>query len=275
MSQLQLATEGEINILAFGDSLTEGSVSPWTTPPRPRHEANISFRSYTDWGMTFHPYAHALRKSLSAFFPDRAVTVDVNGQSGDFVLADFHGNFLPRLRKSLARIAERGKAYDLVIVLGGTNDLAMLQHDSDAAPDRIFTGLRACYDCALAAGAALLILTVPERSADHSARHRHVREARERLNARLLGYAAERAAEVPRRVFLMDLAAMAPFPEVPDGEDQHDFSGWEGQLWSPDGLHMSAHGYDFVGEELAALIHHLLVEENGADESIGADEPTV
>jgi hypothetical protein len=65
-----------VNILCFGDSLTEG---------------------YSHWGMSVTPYADNMRKWLEAAWPSTKLTVDVNGMSGDFVVP---GLFLKRITSS-------------------------------------------------------------------------------------------------------------------------------------------------------------------------------
>ncbi|KAF1814937.1 hypothetical protein P152DRAFT_471592 [Eremomyces bilateralis CBS 781.70] len=243
MAKLKLAEEREINILAFGNSLTEG---------------------YTDWGMTLHPYAIELRKTLSAEYPNRNVTVDVNGQSGDFVISSFGGNFFTRLQSSYEKLAEKGKSYDLVIALGGTNDLAMASYD-EKGPEKIFAALKLCYDYILQGGSSLLVLTVPERSLDteKDGKFKHMISSRLRLNELLKEYVTSQASASPSKVFMMDLAAMVPFPVV--AKDDDNFT-WDYQLWSPDGLHMSTLGYNFVGGELGSLIQQLLSEEKPEEE---------
>ena len=65
-----------INILCFGDSLTEG---------------------YSKWGMSMTPYADSLKEWLKAAWPSAKLVVDVNGMSGDLVVS---GLFLKRITNS-------------------------------------------------------------------------------------------------------------------------------------------------------------------------------
>jgi hypothetical protein len=65
-----------INILCFGNSLTEG---------------------YSQWGMSMTPYADNMREWLQAAWPSTELTVDVNGMSGDLVV---QGLFLTRITSS-------------------------------------------------------------------------------------------------------------------------------------------------------------------------------
>ncbi|KIW00958.1 hypothetical protein, variant 1 [Verruconis gallopava] len=221
-----------VSILAFGDSLTEG---------------------YTDFGVRFHSYGLALKPALQKLCPGlKRVTVDVEGQSGDCVLTSLRGEFQTRLQHA----APAGKTkYDLVIILGGTNDLAYkLDRGLEGAEEIFEHGLKVLYDYVLGStDASLLVMTVPERAIDKqsSPLAKRAREAREHLNSLIKRWAAEQK----ERVFLMDLAPMVPFPASNNDDDD----GQPGKgYWSPDGLHMSVAGYDFVGEQLAGVIHKLL-----------------
>jgi lysophospholipase L1-like esterase len=234
--KLTLSTSGEIRILAFGNSLTEG---------------------YTDFGTRFHPYAISLEKKLSSLSPGLNVTVDVNGQSGDRVLPELGGIFLERLQSSCPLVKSGNPPkYDIVIVLGGTNDLGYMINEPDCAAE-IFEGMRRCYEHVLLVGSSLLCLTVPERAIDTrtSAMARRARDSRLQLNEMIAGFAQshQEAEDGKPKVFLMDLARIAPFP-ADKGEDE----AFDQSIWSPDGLHMSSQGYDFVGEELAGFLHNLL-----------------
>lgn len=237
-TKLKLTAPNKLKILAFGDSLTEG---------------------YTIMGMGFHPYALELHKRLTQLLPEYTVTVDENGESGDRVLPSLSGRFFERIQYSCPLPTPQAAKYDLVIVLGGTNDLAYLQAN-DAAFDLIFDGLKKCYDQVLRTGASLLCLTVPERAIDHSISDLagRAREHRMKLNQKITEFVKDKQGSDEGNsragVFLMDLAAIAPFPSPEDVDNKAPTS----KNWSPDGLHMTPEGYDFVGQELAGAIYGLL-----------------
>lgn len=65
-----------VNILCFGDSLTEG---------------------YSQWGLSMTPYADSMGEWLRAAWPSTKLTVDVNGMSGDLAVP---GLFLTRITSS-------------------------------------------------------------------------------------------------------------------------------------------------------------------------------
>jgi lysophospholipase L1-like esterase len=239
--KLTLSTPGEIRVLAFGDSLTEG---------------------YTDFGMRFHPYAIALEKKLSSLMPELNITVDINGKSGDLVLSERDGDFMQRLQSSCPlRKSGNSPKYDIVIALGGTNDLGYMINKPDCAAE-IFEGIKKCYEHILLAGSSLLCLTVPERAIDTRASQmaRRARHSRVQLNELISGFVQSHqgADDGKPKVFIMDLAQIAPFPGD-KGEDE----AFDQSIWSPDGLHMSSQGYDFVGDELASFLYNILQKPAG------------
>jgi lysophospholipase L1-like esterase len=234
--KLALSTTGEFRILAFGDSLTEG---------------------YTDFGTRFRPYAIALGKKLSFLLPGLKTTVDVNGRSGDLVLSELGGAFLHRLQSSCPpHKSGNPPKYDIVIALGGTNDLGYMIDEPECAPE-IFEGIKRCYDHVLQAGSSLLCLTIPERAIDTrtSEAAQRARHSRVRLNELIAGFVQsyQVTGNDNPKVFIMDLAPLVPVP-TDKGENEE----FDERIWSPDGLHMSSQGYDFVGEELASFLYSIL-----------------
>jgi lysophospholipase L1-like esterase len=195
----------------------------------------------------------ALKLTLEKLSSPLKVTVNVEGLSGDCVLSALRGEFEQRM---VDRLSKDGTEYDLVIILGGTNDLGSLLRDGKGGATRIFEdGLRELYNYALeVSGASLMVMTVPMRAIDVSTGElaTKAKEAREHLNELILNWAREQK----ERVFSMDLANLVPY--VRDSEEEG------GDLWSADGLHMSESGYDRVGELLAERIRGLLKAEPAA-----------
>lgn len=239
-----------LRILAFGDSLTEG---------------------YADYGMTFQPYGETLEHELAQLLPDHRVVVDVDGKSGDCVRADLSGDFLDRIQVAIEIFSSENTqttsgeqssstpesaCYDLVIILGGTNDLAYTINDEDG-PNDIFTALKECYDCVLESGASLLCLSVPERRIDHqkSSVAQKCKSLRLELNSLIAEYVSESSSEstVVPSVSFMDLASLMPYAMGKDekGDEIEEF-------WSRDGLHMTAKGYYHVGQSLANFIYGMI-----------------
>jgi lysophospholipase L1-like esterase len=225
--KLTPSVSGELRILAFGASLVEG---------------------YTNYGLTFHPFTIALQQKLAVLCPAQNIVVDVNGQSGDRVLESLGGTYLYRLQASAP--PPNGDAppkYDLVIILGGTNDLGYLITQDDC-PVVIMEGLRKCYQHILSAGSGLVCLTVPERSLDEQTSMIAVkgRNARLHLNELIEAYVRDEGQQRDdkTKVHLWDMARSAPYSND--------------KLWSSDGLHMSKTGYDFVGEEIATFVYSIV-----------------
>jgi lysophospholipase L1-like esterase len=195
-----------------------------------------------------------LKSTLQQHFPGE-ITIDVEGLSGDCVLASLGGDFADRLGAALS-----DAEYDLIIILGGTNDLAYKMEDGLQGATEIFEqGLKPLYDFVLkTTKSSLVLMTVPMRSVDVSQASwsRSARENREHLNHLILEWA-----EQEKRAYSMDLSTMVPFP-IPiasrrDDDDEDNQFG-EGSFWSPDGLHMSEEGYGKVGELLGETIQGLL-----------------
>lgn len=232
--------QDHLRILAFGDSLTEG---------------------YTDFGTRFHPYGKIMRTKLAELLPNVKVSVDIEGQSGDCVLSSLDGDFQHRLTTALQTPSGEPPKYDLAIVLGGTNDLAYKLEAGLVGAEEIFRGLGTLYEQILNAGTSLIAMTVPERAIDTRSSGLAVRARanREHLNRWIVEWTrAERRKRrdsgVPK-VYTFDLAPLVPFPKDKSEDDETPF---DETVWSPDGLHMSASGYDFVGTQLASFIKDIV-----------------
>ena len=101
-----------LRILCFGDSLTAG---------------------YTSHGYGHHPYADHLRVGLEHMLSSSSIEVEVAGLSGDQV----QGQYLQRIKAKCP--TEKGRLYDWIIIMGGTNDLGWGQR-----PEDIYEGLSKC-----------------------------------------------------------------------------------------------------------------------------------
>ena len=218
----------------------------------------LSYHDYPSWnfavtGLIKNP--DALKTTLQKLRPDlTTIQVDVQGLSGDCVLTSLGGDFADRLGAALT-----DEDYDLVIILGGTNDLAYkFEKGNDGATEIFEKGLRLLYDYVMeTTKASLLVMTVPQRQIDvskHDSWSGKARESREYLNELILGWAEKQE----KRVFSMDLARLMPFPVEHPGMEEIDDRFGEESWWSADGLHMSEKGYDKMGELLAERIAKLL-----------------
>ncbi|TVY35972.1 hypothetical protein LSUB1_G005602 [Lachnellula subtilissima] len=122
-----------LRILCFGDSLTEG---------------------YTHHGLSYAPYCTTMEKVLTAALPEEEwdISVDEQGVSGELVL--YMGG---RMDEIYASDRTSKEPYDLVIFLGGTNDLGYGRPAND-----IFTDIKNVLQMPLDHGARVVVMTVPE-----------------------------------------------------------------------------------------------------------------
>ena len=124
-----------LRILMFGNSLMAG---------------------FSNFGTVFYPPAVQLKATLQASLPQTKITIDTDGLPGDLVCP--MGRYLPRI---LGRCppSPSPRLYDIIVMLGGTNDLCYAY-----TPPQIFSSLIQAWEVALETGAEVVALTVPELS---------------------------------------------------------------------------------------------------------------
>lgn len=207
-----------VKILLMGDSLTEGMCSH---------------------GSHFHPYAIKLSELLHSQFNSTAIqqaalavhgipfVLHERGVSGETV-----PQMIPRLHTILARAKESGHPYDIVCILGGTNDLG----NRERTYEDIFVSLHDLYQQVHAhnAAATVLAITIPQS---------HIREQeylvrRAQVNRLILQYQHFNTAGKPM-VAHLDLEKKIEYYES-DGHVNRI-------LWD-DGLHFTPRGYDLFGK---------------------------
>jgi len=185
-------------ILCFGDSLTEG---------------------YCDSGCRMRPYSdrleEVLRKAASGL-PSVVISAGVSGETTKQMLRR-----LPCFLASSQKI-------DVVLILGGTNDLGR-----GVPTELIVEQLISLHDMVHGIGAVSGVLTIPEIRM--GGKVSCFADEREAVNAALRRYAEDR----PERTFFVDVAAA--FPQ----------DGAHARFWEPDGVHFSEEGYRALGELLA------------------------
>ena len=192
-----------IRILCLGDSLTEG------------------------YGLMVdaHPYCIEMEKRLQSAFPDEKVNVVEDGVAGDLVTDE---SFSERLEEHLTEAS-----FHWVIILGGTNDLGYRK-----SPSTVFESLTDLYNTALASGAKVLALTIPECYAIDI----RLDTSRDQLNKLIMEHG-----EPNYQAF--DLKTHIPYHSLSEAEQT--------KYWS-DGLHLTPVGYDlmggFIGDALVDLI---------------------
>ncbi|KAF9891928.1 hypothetical protein FE257_002891 [Aspergillus nanangensis] len=179
------------------------------------------------YGLEYHPYAWKLEEKLKAAFPSHSFRVDVDGLPGDLAITP-PGRFSSRLQ---AKCAET--SYDWVIMLGATNDLG---HGYPC--DKIVAALEDAWKIALSSGANVLALTVPECAAVN----KRLDEKRNEVNSHIRGYQSP-------KFYAFDLHSQLPYHAATEE--------FKETIWD-DGLHLTAKGYDLVGNLVADHLIPLL-----------------
>ncbi|UJR37370.1 hypothetical protein I4U23_030078 [Adineta vaga] len=192
-----------ISILAIGDSLTEG---------------------YYKYGRAFHPYAKRLTELFeSANIP---VTIKQQGISGERVV--------PTMVNRLRRLLNTSAAYDWVIILGGTNDLA----DSSKTAEKIFNnGLQPMYDMCLnntQTKTKLAVMTVIENAIFSPVDANDA--ARQALNNMIRDYVTK--SNEQDRIVLVDLDKGIPYHSLNSDKERDE-------IWD-DSIHLTPAGYDRI-----------------------------
>ncbi|ERS96156.1 GDSL-like lipase/acylhydrolase [Sporothrix schenckii 1099-18] len=216
-----------LRILCFGDSLTAG---------------------YTQDGLQYHPYLHMVRRKLQEAFPGLQVDIEADGLDGGLTQ-----HFSSRLRTVYReRGTPQDSIFDWVIVLGGTNDLAI-----NSRPETIFEHLERTWSFAKLRKTKVLALTVPEVAIQRrpGGPVNRINKRRDELNSLILGYTSS-------NFHAFDFKKAFSY---------EDMSADERRRYWDDAVHFSPDGYDRMGELVAeSLIGILKAEESAA----AGPEPT-
>lgn len=212
-----------VNILLIGDSLTEG---------------------YYAYGMKFHSYAEKMEELLYRHFPSTPSSEqEQNGIHLPFLIhqrgvsGECTDEIAMRLNSYLHRAEEKGSGYDIVCVLGGTNDLG----DDVPNPAEICQNLQAMYEQVKKhnSNSLLVLITIPEgRCVDED----YV-AARRKVNSWILQYGS-----ADSNVVHVDLEHLLPHFKPDSKPLEVDVLHWD------DALHMTVKGYDKFGELVFAAI---------------------
>jgi lysophospholipase L1-like esterase len=168
----------ELNIVCFGDSLTEG---------------------YSQFGSIFTPYSETMVSKLQAAFPTHKISAVTDGVSGDRVVS---GSFKRRMEARYVRGTTRLPKYDWVVFLGGTNDLGW-----GGSARGIWEKVLEITGIPLRDGAKLLLMTVPECGV----RREGLDRRRDELNGLIRGDARE-------GVYVFDLHKHIPYHSMGEEE---------------------------------------------------------
>lgn len=212
-------------ILAFGDSLTTGNTGG---------ELNEAMDK---------PYTIHLSKLLRDNHPDYAFKVDNRGIYGELVCGE--------MTERLPRVLHESGPYDLVIILGGTNDIIEAKKGLE---DSLFEGITNLHAAVVSHGAKVIVLTIPETDLYFKDLRENgfcwVKEEGE--NIRLLVNEKLRESigrnEENVHITLCDFAVKFPQQSLCDKDLQ--------ELWS-DGLHFTEKGYSKMAEIIYEDMKHL------------------
>lgn len=210
-------------ILCYGDSLTVG------------FSAN---------GTQFEPYGRAMSESLAAAGVSCEILVcGLSGRKAREMAASQGGSLVDIVGlhgKGLARILDEDGAFDLVIIMAGTNDMGV-----PGCHPQIFEDLKQLHSTCHARGVPTAALMPPPAPG-----HGQARENERRSLLSLL----QKIRSMPGVLGCIDPAELVP----PSNS----------ALWEKDGLHFSPAGSRVLGERLASLA----IEWSRTDTSSGADK---
>jgi lysophospholipase L1-like esterase len=216
-----------LNILCYGDSLTAG-----TSPPQ--------WQEY--------PYAPSLERKLAMRFP--SVHVRHKGLPGWTAHQMVQQSDGPHGLATLIRLQNQqqqqsplsSSTLSIVIILAGTNDLAYSE-DVDA----IFQSIVALHKLAWQNGILNTIaIGIPPSGYQHHTPS--VADVTDRINQKL----KLQQTSSPMPGTMMTYVA---FPFSFPSEESHS----NGNIWAPDGLHLSPQGYDSLGDKLATILQDEII----------------
>ncbi|KAI0018075.1 SGNH hydrolase-type esterase domain-containing protein [Xylariomycetidae sp. FL0641] len=184
--------------------------------------------SLTAGSPSLHPYALKLAQKLEEAFPDLDVECDVQAREGEQVT---QGGFDKKIEGSWA-VADR--PFDWTIILGGSNDL-----NWNKQPSEIMAALERAWDLVLSEGGKVLAMTIPE----YKAQVQKITDRREQVNTAILAYTHPRC-------YKFDLFKALPYHATEDADRT--------RYWDKDGIHLTADGYDFLGEAVAAELTRII-----------------
>ena len=211
-------------ILAFGDSLTTGNTG-----------------GEEDKAMD-KPYTIRLSKLLVEKHPNLEFKVDNKGIYGELVCGEMTSR-LPRVLKECG-------PYDIVIILGGTNDIIEPEQD---LVDTLFEGIKSLHSEVKGHRAKCIALTIPETDIYFKDLGKKdlswVKEEGEKIRLKVNEKLRQSIFPGDDEIVLCDLAIK--FPQQSLSAEDLD------KIWS-DGLHFSEEGYKKMAEIIYEDIKHLL-----------------
>jgi len=176
-------------------------------------------------GLPLRPYSARLEGQLAG--PGGTALSIINAG----VCGETTKDMCRRLRELLSQYDE---AIAAVLILGGTNDLG----DDDLTPGLTLGNLRQLHGMAHAAGALTGVLTLPEcTEGSTDLVPQPYKDELDEINGALRDFAS-----TSDSMFLVDVAVAFP-------QDQAHAA-----LWEPDGVHLTAKGYEEMGDHLLEVV---------------------
>eukprot|EP01084_Bolivina_argentea_P115892 206011_1 len=183
-----------LNILCFGASLTSG---------------------YYENGLAYEPYANTLEQLIMQRYSSiitKQISVTESGVDGEFLVVTMKD----RLQKLLNE-----KQFDMVIMLGGSNDLGM-----SVKPEIIWNTLESIYKMIIDEYKCICTgVTIPESQYDND----WSLSAKSEINAKIFDYQQNKS-----NMFYCDLCKLMPY---------HAMTDKQRELFWDDGLHLTKAGY--------------------------------
>ena len=199
--------EAEKRILCVGDSITEG---------------------YYKGGNAFHPYTKKLTELLNAEKNNVTYNIYNEGISGECVY--------PEMLNRMPQLLQKYKPLDLVIIIGGTNDLM----HKNCTEGHLFEKIKEMHEMAHQAGIKTVAVTIPDSNAAQLPGRNEKEDTWESVNDKLREYAQGKD-----NVIFCDLAEELPYRTLTDDERK--------KYWD-DLLHYTPLGYDRMAEVIYDVI---------------------
>ena len=216
--------EDNFRILAFGDSLTTGNIGG---------ELNEALDK---------PYTIRLLKLLRESHPNIAFDVNNKGIYGELVCG--------QMTERLPKVLKENGPYDLVIILGGTNDIIEARKGLE---DTLFEGIKRLHGLVTGQGSKCIALTIPETDVYFKDLGKRglswVKEEGENIRLMVNDKLRKSVNECDSKIILCDLAEKFPQRNL-SREDLEKF-------WS-DGLHFTEEGYNKMAQIIYEDMKHLL-----------------
>ncbi|RIA84871.1 SGNH hydrolase-type esterase domain-containing protein [Glomus cerebriforme] len=186
---------------------------------------------YSNYGTVYHSYGIRLEERFEKAGKD--IEIIIEGLSGDRVIRMYEN----RLQRAIRKQVDKGKKFDYVVILGGTNDIF-----NKIDPHQIFDGLKKLYDICENHGAIVLALTIMEFFYEEYLRP--VEQRRNKVNELMI----RDYSTTNNKIILCDLAKELPANSI--SEDQR-------KLYWDDGVHLTVEGYDHMGD----IIYESLINQ--------------